>query len=67
MQQSQCSGETLNGQFFQMIGSDTRATGRFVDVVREGFSVSQSIGYVSYLDFTTVGHSHSHGEKTTQR
>ena len=41
-------GETLNGQFFQMMGSDTTAMGRFVDVVG-GFSVSQSIGYVSYL------------------
>ena len=40
MQQSQCFGETLNGQFFQMMGSDTRDG---------GFSVSQSIGYVSYL------------------
>ena len=29
-------------------GSDTRALGRFVDVVR-GVSFSQSIGYVSYL------------------
>ena len=42
MQQSQCFGETLNGQFFQMMGSDTRAMGRSVDVVRGSFSVSQS-------------------------
>ena len=49
MQQSQCFGETLNGKFFQMMGSDTRAMGRFVDVVRGNFSVSKSIGYVSYL------------------
>ena len=34
MQQSQCFGETLNGQFFQMMGSDTRVMGCFVDVVR---------------------------------
>ena len=46
MQQSQCFGETINGQFFQMMGSYTRAMGRFVDAVRGG-SVSQSIGYVS--------------------
>ena len=49
MQQSQCFGETLNGQFFQIMGSDTNISmGRFVDVVR-GVSVTQSIGYVSYL------------------
>ena len=43
VQESEYFGETLNGQFF----SDTRAMGCFVDVVRG--SVSQSIGYVSYL------------------
>ena len=34
MQESEYFGETLNGQFFQMMGSDTRGMGRFVDVVR---------------------------------
>ena len=51
MQQSQCFGGTLNGQFFQMFASHNLSMGRFVDVVVvvRGFSVSQSIGYVSYL------------------
>ena len=38
-----------------MMGSDTRAVGRFVDVFR-GFSDAENIGYVSYLHqphFTT--------------
>ena len=34
MQESEYFGETLNGQFFQMMGSDITAMGRFVDVVR---------------------------------
>ena len=43
--------QRLNAQFFQMFASHTRAMGRFVDVVRGFFSVSQSIGYVSYLSY----------------
>ena len=38
MQESEYFGETLNGQFFQMIGEDTRAMHRFVDVVRGSVS-----------------------------
>ena len=34
MQETEYFGETLNGQFFQIMGSDTRAMGRFVHVVR---------------------------------
>ena len=34
IQESEFFGETLNGQFFQMMGSHTAAMGRFVDVVR---------------------------------
>ena len=48
MQQSQCFGVTLNGQFFQMMGSGTKAMGRFVDVMFL-FSDAENIGYVSYL------------------
>ena len=40
---------TLNGQFLQMLGSDTRAMGRFLDVVWVVLSVAQSIGYLTYL------------------
>ena len=49
MQQSQCF-QTLNGQFFQMMGSDTNLSmNRFVDVVRG--SVSQNIAHISYIQF----------------
>ena len=38
---------TLNGQFFQMLGSYTRAIVRFFDVVREVMSVTKSTGFAA--------------------
>ena len=48
MEESEYLGETLNGHFFQMMGSDTNLSmGRFLWMLLGGFSVSQSINYVS--------------------
>ena len=35
---------TLNAQFFQMFGADSRAMGRFLDVVCYGLSVAKGVG-----------------------
>ena len=49
MQESEYFGETLNGQFSQMMRSDTRVVGRFVDFVRG--RDAENIGYVLYLGY----------------
>ena len=51
MQQPQFFGQTLNGQFFQIIGGDTNLSmGRFVDVVK-GVAMRKILGmFHIYVD-----------------
>ena len=49
MKHTQYFGETLNGQLFQMMGSDTMAMGRFVDVVRVFLAFHKAFGFDGLL------------------
>ena len=42
----------LNGQFFQMLGPDTRAMGRFCMLRGDDLSVAESAGFSTYLGNT---------------
>ena len=60
MQESEYFGETLNGQIFQMMGSDTREMGRFVDVFSGVLAFPNSASLVNILGFQKRQHGENH-------